>query len=95
MLLYIYGICLSVTAPIALVGGTIALVLGGHYGEENRLIIYTYCVGPGTLALGCLFLFAGRSLWQGRWRRGAIAAVLASTIYLGVIAAAQLLHLFP
>jgi hypothetical protein len=45
----------------------------GTYGVIAILLVACPCL----IAAGGVFLFAGRSIWLGRWRRGIVASLLA------------------
>jgi hypothetical protein len=55
------------------------------------MVLCAFVLLSVVTAQGCLFLFAGRSLWQGRWRRGIAAVLLGSAISGGVAIATQFL----
>jgi hypothetical protein len=96
-LLYLYGGGV-IAGGLGIVFATLCLAVFGGDRFQSRIglggaAVCVCLICPGAIALGCLFLFAGRSLWQGRWRRGIAATILAFAIYGGVVAVTQLLGL--
>jgi hypothetical protein len=86
-LLYMYGgglVLVGLESLGLMLWFTLARGEGSPLRRGNWLT--TACmlaVGPAMFATGLLFLFAGRNLWQARWRRGIVATLLAITICAG------------
>jgi hypothetical protein len=88
-LLYLYGATLLMCGVMGV--GTVLVTAvfsargtpldSGPAGER-----FMFIVSPGMVVLGWLFLYMGRRLWQGRWRRVAIAVLpAAAMIGLGIL----------
>jgi hypothetical protein len=92
-LLYIYGGSLVVSGVISVPFIVWVTILRGENSPLRDDLHWLLPGYFGMTVLGCLFLFAGRSLWHGRWKRGIIASAAAFALYGGAIATAQFLGL--
>lgn len=83
-LLYLYGGGLVMDGLIYLgvIYGLSITAIWRDLNEPDAKIagLYILLVGHAAIAVGCLFLFAGRSLWCAHWWRGIIGTLLAAAL---------------
>ncbi len=98
-LLYLYGgsmivsplLCLSMLLWLAVFVGD-RLAASWNRGDLPPVLFGSLVAIPVAIPLGCLFCYAGRNLWLGRWRRGSITALMGVAIFGGAVAVFQLLR---